>query len=321
MILITGGAGYIGSVLTNTLLAAGYKVKIIDSLIHENGYSIFPFLNNANFEFTNKDVRDIEKKDITGVSTIVHLAGIVGEKACNINKDSYSINYAATARLFKIANCKNVERFIFSSTCSVYGAQENSILTENSNVNPLSSYAKSKADAEAFLLDQNSFCSPIVLRFATAYGVSPRMRFDLTVNDFTKEVALNRELSIFQKDTWRPYCHVLDIARAIKLVIGSQTEKTAFQIFNVGSTEENYTKGMIADELRKEFPIAKIIFDHEDYEHFITKPQARNYRVSFQKIKDLGFKNKMDVSRGIQQIKKIIQDELITDPDDKKYYN
>ena len=316
MILITGGAGYIGSVLTGLLLKNGNHVKIIDSLIHGQGEVILNFMNEKNFCFQNKDIRDIKNTDLQGVDTIVHLAGIVGEKACNKAQDSTRVNYVAARKLYRIANTCKVNRFIFASTCSLYGTQEGKLLTENSKLNPISKYAKAKESVERFLsnLPQDSNCKPIILRFATAYGVSPRMRFDLTVNDFTKEITMDRELTVYDLDTYRPYCHVMDIARAIRLMIQIDIKNIASQVFNVGETQENYTKRKIAEKLKEIFPASKIISKG-------VVIDRRNYQVSFEKIAQVGFKSSWIVPEGIIQVKNIIENKIIPNPDNKKYYN
>ncbi|MEA3316818.1 MAG: SDR family oxidoreductase, partial [Bacteroidota bacterium] len=247
-ILVTGGAGYIGSVLVRQLLEKNYKVKVLD-ILNFGGDSLVELFNNPNFEFQKGDVRlnkDIEQA-IEGVDAIVNLAAIVGDPACakepNVAKET---NFEAIKTLYDLANKKGISKFVFASTCSNYGKMTDptKFITEESELAPISLYAETKVATEQFLLGQNesNICKPTCLRFSTVYGLSPRMRFDLTVNEFTKELALDRELVIFGEQFWRPYCHVVDLARSVSTVLEADESKVAFDVFNVGDTNENYTK-------------------------------------------------------------------------------
>ena len=219
---------------------------------------------------------------------------------------------------FAIKN--RVQRFIFASTCSNYGKMNNSngYVDETSPLNPVSLYAELKIKFETAILNglgkKNGF-SPTCLRFATVYGVSPRMRFDLTVNEFTKELALGRELEIFGQQFWRPYCHVSDFSRAILLALETEKEKVAYNVFNVGDTGENYQKGMIVDEIRQVITDSKIKYVQKDED-------PRDYRVSFDKIKNkLGFKISKRIPDGIFEVKSLIENRVLLNPDDSKYKN
>ena len=190
-------------------------------------------------------------------------------------------------------------------------------LDEKSTLAPVSLYAETKVNLEQFLLNQNrsNECKPVCLRFSTVYGLSSRPRFDLTVNEFTKEITLNRELVVFGEQFWRPYCHVVDLARSILTVIEAREDLVSFEVFNVGDTNENYTKEMIVDEIKKQVSNAKIKFVKKDED-------PRDYRVNFDKIRDvLGFKINMRLPDGISQIKKVIEEKFLFDPDDVKYKN
>lgn len=320
-ILITGGAGFIGSVLVRQLLKEGYKVRVLDVLLF-GGESIVDLLNEEHFEFQKGDIRNEDDlvKAVEGIDMIVHLAAIVGDPACakdpSLARDT---NLEATKKLYKIANERNIRRFIFSSTCSNYGkmADPDQYVDENSDLAPVSLYAETKVSAEKFLLnsDHTNVCKPVCLRFSTAYGLSSRMRFDLTVNEFTKELAMGRELVVYGEQFWRPYCNVYDLARAIILALKAEEKKVAFDVFNVGDTEENYQKRMIVDLIKKQIPASKIRYVEKDED-------PRDYRVSFEKIKNrLGFDITIKVEQGIKQIIKIIKEGIITFPDDKRYRN
>lgn len=320
-ILVTGGAGYIGSVLVRLLLEKGYQVRVLDRLMF-GGESLVELFNKTNFEFLKGDIRN--KQDIRnalkGVSYVANLAAIVGDPACkaepNLAKET---NLQATKQMYQIANELGVEKLVFASTCSNYGKSKDSktYVNEYSELAPVSLYAETKVEAEKYLSSQSkdNTTKPTCLRFSTVYGPSPRMRFDLTVNEFTKELALGRELLIFGEQFWRPYCHVLDLARSVVTIFEADKVKVGFEVFNVGDTNENYTKKMLADEMQNQIPTATIKYVKKDED-------PRDYKVSFKKIKkQLGFEITKTVPEGIAQIKKIVEEGFLANPDDKKYRN
>lgn len=320
-VLVTGGAGYIGSVLTRQLLEQGYHVRVLDSLMY-GGEPIIDMLNYPNFEFVKGDVRnraDVEKA-LEGIDCVAHLAAIVGDPACAQQPElAQSTNLEGSKLLYEVANAKGATKFVFASTCSNYGKMDdpNEYVTEESKLAPVSLYAETKVATEQFLLSQptSNNCKPTCLRFSTVYGLSLRPRFDLTVNEFTKELALGRELVVFGEQFWRPYCHVYDLARSVVTVIEAEEEKVAFDVFNVGSTDENYQKKMLVDEIAKIIPDAQI-------KYVAKNEDPRDYRVSAEKIKErLGFTPLFTVPDGIKQIKKVLDDGFIINPDDNKYKN
>jgi nucleoside-diphosphate-sugar epimerase len=320
-ILVTGGAGYIGSVLVRQLLEAGFHVRVSD-ILRWGDESITDLRNHSNFEFYQIDIRDkpAMERIISGCRAVAHLAAVVGDPACKADPEgARSINLDASIQLYEIANRNRCERFVFASTCSNYGKMTESDCTvdETSLLSPLSIYAATKVEFEKYLLSlpETSFCKPTCLRFATVYGPSPRMRFDLTVNEFTKELKLGRELVIFGEQFWRPYCHVNDLARAVCLALTCALENVAFDVFNVGDTSENYSKKMLADMLRTQFRDARISYVKKEED-------PRDYRVSSDKIRrELGFQITRKVEDGIHEIMAMIDSGLITNPDDRKYYN
>ncbi|MCF6242658.1 MAG: NAD-dependent epimerase/dehydratase [Bacteroidales bacterium] len=320
-ILITGGAGYIGSVLARMVLRAGYKVRVLDNL-RFGGEAIVDLLNDRNFEFIKGDTRNENdlKKAVAGMDYIAHLAAIVGDPACAKEPElAKETNLEASKKFYQIANEAGVKRFVFASTCSNYGKMNDgdTFVNEDSELAPVSLYAETKVATEQFLLaqNQNNTCKPTILRFSTVYGLSSRIRFDLTVNEFTKELALGRELVIFGEQFWRPYCHVVDLARAVQLVFESDIKKVAFDVFNVGDTHENYQKQMIVNEIKKQIPDAKIKYVKKNED-------PRDYRVNFDKIKNkLGYSISMRVPDGIAQIIKVIKEGFLNNPDEAKYKN
>ena len=323
-ILVTGGAGYVGSGLLRELLVNGYSVTCVDNLMF-GGESLLDIWHNKNFTFINCDINDSEKLDNifskNNFDGVIHLAAIVGDPACKLYSDlANKTNWTSSKWLIEKSKSAGVSKFIFASTCSNYGKMDDpeAYVDENSRLAPVSLYAELKVKFEKYMLSQmkriDGF-SATSLRFSTVYGLSPRMRFDLTVNEFTKDLALGKELVIFGEQFWRPYCHVKDFSNAFITVLKSPNEKVAYNVFNVGDTKENYTKQMLVNEIKKVLPKSKI-------KYVAKNEDARDYRVNCDKIqKELGFKISMTVPDGIKEIKRVIQENLIQDPEDQKYYN
>lgn len=320
-VLVTGGAGYIGSVLVRLLLQKNFKVRVVDRLLF-GGESIVELLNYPNFEFIKGDVRDEQTLRIAlkGMDAVVNLAAIVGDPACAKEPElARETNYEATELMYNIANKFGIRQFILASTCSNYGKMDdpNSYVDEDSKLSPVSLYAETKVAAEKFLLSQpqNNTTKPTCLRFSTVYGASPRIRFDLTVNEFTKELALGRQLVVFGEQFWRPYCHVFDLARSVVAVLEALDEKVGFNVFNVGDTNENYTKRMLVDEIIKQLPDSNV--------KYIQKADdPRDYKVNFAKIKNtLDYNISKTVPEGIRQVIKIVKEGFLINTDEKKYFN
>lgn len=320
-VLVTGAAGYIGSVLTYQLLNKGYYVVGFD-ILNFGGEALLSILNHPNFEFIKGDVRIKEEiEPVLGqVDSIVHLAAIVGDPACAKDPDvAEATNWEASKMIFGLCNEKvNVKRFVFASTCSNYGKMEGSdYLNEDSPLNPVSLYAKLKVKFEKYLFSAHTRDDFAVtaLRFATVYGISPRIRFDLTVNEFVRELAFGRELVIFGEQFWRPYCHVEDLARGCITVLEADKEKVNKNVFGVGDTNENYQKKMLADIMKEIIPNAKIKYVKKDED-------PRDYRVDFSKIRnELGFEITKTVPQAVESIYSLLKDGLLIDPFDKKYRN
>jgi nucleoside-diphosphate-sugar epimerase len=322
-ILVTGGAGYVGSILVRKLLQNGFRVICVDKLAY-GGTSLVDVWGDPNFVLHKIDITHFKEVDDVfdryDLYAVVHLAAIVGDPACKLEPElATRTNRDASIHLLEIAKRSKVRRFVFASTCSNYGKMKDpgGYVDESSPLCPISLYAELKVDFERILLAQrkgDSFC-PTVLRFATVYGISPRMRFDLTVNEFTKELALGRELLVFGEQFWRPYCHVMDLSYAILTVLSSPEEKVANNVFNVGDTTQNFTKKMLIDEVLKQIP-----YGHVKYVHREEDP--RDYRVSFEKIKnELDFNISRTVSGGIREISTSVIMGIIENPDDQRYYN
>jgi len=320
-VMITGAAGYIGSVLVRQLLAKGHRVLAVDSIMF-GGEALIGVYNDPNFSFVKADIRDTKliQPLLEGIEAVVHLAAIVGDPACAQQPElARSINWEGSKNLVDLcAQTSQVKRFVFASTCSNYGKMEgDSFITEESPLRPVSLYAELKVKFENYLLNtafRDDFC-PTALRFATVYGLSPRIRFDLTVNEFTRDVAMGRELVIFGEQFWRPYCHVEDLARGCVAVLDADPDIVRQQVFNVGDTRENYQKRMLAEELKKLIPDMKVKFVQKNED-------PRDYRVAFEKIHStLGFSISKRVPDGMREIIRILNDGIISDPDNPKYKN
>ncbi len=321
-VLVTGGAGYIGSVLVNLLLRHGFRVRVIDCLDH-GGESLLGFVSHPSFEFLHGDLCQSDNLEpaLQGIESVVHLAAIVGDPACAADpKRATEVNRTASEMLCNRAIGAGVKRFVFVSTCSNYGKMGDGVssVDETSPLQPVSLYAELKVGFEEFVLarESESF-TPTCLRFATAYGLSPRPRFDLTVNEFTRDLYLNRELEIYGDLFWRPYCHTLDLAHACLLALVAGKEQVSGEAFNVGSTEQNFRKRDLVNLIISELP------DREKLVSYVARDEdPRDYRVNCDKIKTtLGFVPASTVADGIHEIASALATGLISDPYSPRYRN
>lgn len=301
-ILLVGGSGYIGTVITSHLLGAGYSVRVLDRLIYDNQTCVPIFLKHPNFDFRFGDIADAEmlRSALEDITDVVFLAGLVGDPITKkYPVESEFINVTGYERSFAVLDEFELAKVVFVSTCSNYGLiPEGDLATEDYELAPLSSYAVAKVRAERSLLALrgNVRYSPVILRFATAFGMSPRMRFDLTINEFTREMFFQDELVVYDPDTWRPYCHVNDFANVIDLILDAPAHKTAFEVFNAGGDTNNYTKRMVVEAIQAHLPGAPVQFQERGSD-------PRNYRVDFSKIKNtLNFEPAFDVDAGIREL-------------------
>ncbi len=325
-VLITGGAGYIGSILTSELLRQNYRVTILDSLLF-GGEAIVPFLHHPNFHFIKADVtepraiRDAVKRDWQTPTAVVHLAAIVGFPACQaVGKQvSWKYNFDSTKMAFEQASDLGVERFIFASTYSNYGLSEDGKpVTEESPLNPQSLYAETKIASEEYLLAQkDAACAPLVFRFATLYGLSPRTRFDLIVNQFVLEAFTKRELIIYQRGYSRSFVHIRDVVRGVIIGLEAEQNKIRGQVFNLGGENGNYTKNEIVDLVLKRMP--EVVVQYKDMSF---GGDMRDITVSFEKIKRvLGFETTLNVDDGVREVLFALKSGLIKNPTDDRYRN
>ena len=318
--LVTGGAGYVGALVAGELLEAGHEVRALDVLLHEQE-DVAADIEGRGVELIRGDIRDADarRRALEGVDAVVHLAAIVGDPACGRDPElSNEVNVEGSRALVDDARAAGVERLIFASTCSNYGRMTDPTvpIDESGELAPVSLYAEQKVGIEKMLLggEQNGL-SPTCLRFATVYGVGPRMRFDLTVNEFTRDLWAGRKLDVFGELFWRPYIHVADAARAVALVLASPAEKVRGQVFNAGHSDENYRKLDLVEVITEKL-------GRGDVEYVSRNEDPRDYKVSFEKIKsELGFEPKHRVPDGVDEIVGALEEERFGDPFSPRFSN
>jgi nucleoside-diphosphate-sugar epimerase len=296
--LITGGAGFVGTILTNKLLFDGEEVKVLDSLVF-GGSHLIPNLYSPNFELIHSSIASVNKSMLKACDTVVHLAAITFTHGDYMERQISDVNFECTKRLVDLCK-KEKKRLVFSSTCSNYG--ESGLATEESPLFPTNAYAHSKTNAEKYI--QENYPSACILRLATVFGLSPRMRFDTTVNEFVLNSVSNGYLSVYNYDAWRPYIHIDDVTDAMMFFLGN---KELSGVFNVGDDDLNYSKRMLCDSIQKFVPNLQI-----DLQKTVNDP--RNYRVSFDKINDAGFKTKKTIQHGIAEVKSAIERKMFLNP-------
>ena len=316
-ILVIGGGGYIGSSVVKQLLDLNYKVRVLDIFLFGED-PISNFKNHPNIEIIRGDFRKIDDlvQAVDNCFALVHLGGIVGDPACSVDeKLTKDINLTATKIIGQIAKAAGVSKFIFASSCSVYGAQD-SILDENSPTNPLSLYARTKIASERVLddLKSNDF-APIFLRFGTVYGFSGRTRFDLVANLLAANAYTKKSMTVFGKDQTRPFVHVNDAAYSIVCALKTNFSNVDKLVFNIGSNAQNCTLFELAEMIQKQLPDSKIITEDGNED-------ARNYNVSFDKAESiLGFSTSWTIEDGISQVIKKFESGEIEDYTQSHYSN
>jgi nucleoside-diphosphate-sugar epimerase len=285
-VLLIGGAGYVGSVIAAHFLKEGYNVKVLDNFIYNNHFAVQSLISDPNYTIIKGDFTknsDLLKAS-ENVTSVVLLGGLVGDPITKLYpNESEIINSVGVKNCIDFFDNLPIEKFIFISTCSNYGLiKDNELADEKFDLNPLSLYAKAKVSGELHLLSKKGKTNytGVILRFATAFGLSPRMRFDLSVSEFIKEVYFGNELNVFDENTWRPYCHVRDFARLIDIVLQAPKKNIDFEIFNAGGDANNFTKKMIIDLILTKIPNSKIKYG-------INGSDPRNYKVSFNKVKSI----------------------------------
>ncbi len=302
-VLVTGTEGYLGSLLPPLLIEKGHEVLGVDT-----GYYKVGWLYNGT-ELTaktlNKDIRNITTEDLHGIEAIVHMAELSNDPTGQLSPTiTYDINHHGSVRLAKMAKAAGVRRFVYMSSCSVYGVATAEDITEESSVNPQTAYAECKTLVERDLqpLADDDF-SPTFMRNATAFGASPRMRFDIVLNNLSGLAWTTKEIKMTSDGTpWRPLVHALDICKAIVCALEAPRDIIHNQIFNVGDTANNYRVKEIAEIIAQVFPGCELSFGENGSDN-------RSYRVSFTKINTIlpGFKCEWNAQRGAEQLLKVFQ--------------
>jgi nucleoside-diphosphate-sugar epimerase len=314
-VLVTGGAGYIGNYIVEELLKNGHDVRVLDSMLWGDD-ALDPFKGNKNLEIREGDIRHVEDLSyaIQDRDAVIHMAGIVGDPACGVNEQAtQAVNVEATKSLVEVCKLHEIDRLIFASTCSVYGASELMELNEGSYLNPLSLYAESKIESEDIILHEtheqfsDNGITSTILRLGTIFGWSRRMRFDLVVNILTAKAVLENDIPVYGGEQYRPLIHVHDAARAFVDVLEADKEKVDHQTFNVGDNDLNY-------QIKKVGRIVEENVDRAEVRFVEHKEDERTYRVSFDKINYiLGWEAEKDISDGVQEIKEWMEKEDVMD--------
>ena len=319
-VLVTGGAGYLGSVMVRRLLELGYKVSTFDKL-YFGDEPIRDLLRNNNLKLIRGDIVSFENHPelFEGIDAVIHLAGLANDPSCDLNpRSSIEVNYRSAVRLATACKERGISPFIFASSCSVYGAGGDNLLHEQSELHPLSLYAQTKLWAENGIrkLADDSFC-PVLLRQATLFGLSPRMRFDLAINMMTKFALVTKKIFVMGGGKqWRPFLHLSDACEAFMRCLEADPDKIRGETFNVGSNDLNY---QVCDLGRL---VTECVSDNVELEGIPEDADRRSYRVDFSKVKEtLGFKPKRNVRDGVEEMAEAIRNGLLGDLEDAKYYN
>ena len=325
-VLVTGGAGYIGSFLTGELLHKGYRVTVVDELIF-GGEALLSYLSHPNFHFFQADIwepralRAALRGDWPTPDAVVHLAALAGFPACQAvgQPVAWRYNVEATEHAYQQALELGIPRFIYISTYSNYGlSEEGEPVTEGTFLNPQSLYAETKVASERYLLEQrDNPCATLIFRLATVYGLSPRPRFDMIINQFVWEAFRNHKLVIYQRGYSRSFVHIQDAVRGIMLGLQSSEEKIRGEIFNLGVPGGNLTKDEVVKLILKRLPQTLV-----HYKDITFGGDMRDLTVSFEKIqRQLGFEAQKSVDDGIREVLEAIQQGVIKNPADERYRN
>lgn len=319
IVVVTGGAGYIGSWVVRRLLEQGCRVRVIDCLLHGGG-GLLPLFGHPDLELIRSSILDNGTVDrsLAGASAVLHLAAIVGDGPCSRDAGAtLATNVAGTRRILEAAARAGVQRFVLASTCSVYGASgDNGVLTEESPINPVSLYAESKIEAEGIVLNSgHDTLVPTVLRLSTLYGFSPRMRFDLALNFFAGRVAQGAEVVIYGRHHWRPMLHVADCAGAFVRVLSAPADAVRGQVFNVGVDRENYQMGQFLSIVPEVIPGARVVCRE-------ATRDPRSYHVGFGKIqRALDYDVAHTVRTGLAEVHRLVREGWLSDPESPQYRN
>ena len=318
-VLIIGGAGYVGSPLTYRLWKDGHNVTVLDRLLF-GGESLLPLAGSDRFRLVVGDLRTEEllEEVVPGHDAVILLAAIVGEPASNRDPEAtLSTNLHGAEKVLAAARHHGVSRFIFTSTCSNYGISDvDGPVTETAPLMPISPYSETKVAAEKIILDAaGDEFHPTVLRLSTAFGVSPRMRFDLLVSEFTLAAVEDGKILIYGEQFWRPFVHVQDIATAIDMVLRADPDQVSGDVFNVGANRNNMQKITLGETVQAVLPGTELEFVERNED-------PRSYRVDFGKVESaLGFSAQWSIEDGVRELATALQDSVFPDPSAPRYRN
>lgn len=323
-VLVTGGAGYIGNYIVEELLDRGHQVRVLDAMLFGD-FALDPLKNDENLEIREGDIRHLEDLSyaLEDVEAVIHMAGIVGDPACSVNEQAtQSVNVESTKALVEVCKYHDIERLVFASTCSVYGASQLEELNEGSYLNPQSLYAESKIDSEEIILRETSNrlaeaedTTATILRLGTIFGWSRRPRLDLAVNILTAKGVIESDIPVYGGEQYRPFVHVHDAARAFVAVLEAPEEDVDQEVFNVGDNELNLPVKELGRIVNNTLDDAKLRF----VEH---KEDDRTYQVNFDKINHIiGWETKKTIADGVDEIRQWIETENITDYEHERYRN
>ena len=317
VVLVTGGAGYIGSHLVRKLLQRGYQVRVLDKFLYGE-HGIAELRGDPNLELRYGDICNIRDvvQAVNGVRAVVALAALVGDAACDLDpREALTTNFEATRCLLESCREIGVQRLVFASSCSVYGANGNEVLREGSHLNPVSLYARTRIMSEEVLLQEHGAVEIVILRLATVCGLSPRMRFDLMVNTITARASVEGRVRIVGANQWRPHIHVQDAAAAFLRAVEASSAAAAGRVFNVGGEDLNFTVGEIAEKVVQQIPGTIV-------EYFDRIEDRRSYRVAFDRIRnELGFVPTWTVDDAIREVRATLQTGVVRDYGDDVYHN
>jgi nucleoside-diphosphate-sugar epimerase len=314
---VIGGGGYIGSALIPKLLDRGCRVRVLDLFLY--GQSVLSkYSSHPNLEIVEADFRQIDAvvAAMRDANAVVHLGGLVGDPSCELDQQlTVEINLMATKAIAEVAKGAGVGRFVFASTCSVYGASDE-ILDERSALHPVSLYARSKICSERVLLDSGlRSISPVILRFGTIFGLSERTRFDLVVNLLVAKAVTEGRITLFGGGQWRPFLHVRDAASSIVRSLEAPVGRVRGQVFNVGRDDMNYRLVEVAESIRRQVPAAEVV-------DFGADSDRRNYRVNFKKLRTiLDFQPEHGIDEGIREVIDAFKLGLVSNYADARYSN